>query len=101
MKVLVTGSSGFVGTAVVNELQNRGYEVLGFDRMRHTDEKPTYETFYGDLRDRDAVWDALSHSNAFLNLGGLLGTQELIANPIPALEVNILGAAYVMEGASR
>jgi UDP-glucose 4-epimerase len=101
MKVLVTGSSGFVGGAVIDELHKRGYEVLGFDRMRHTDEKPEHETFYGDLRDRDAVYDAMSHANAFLNLGGILGTQELVANPIPALEVNILGAAYVMEASCR
>lgn len=104
MKVLVTGSSGFVGTAVVKELQSRGYEVLGFERINKSGvghPSRDYEVFYGDIRDRDAVHDAVSHSNAFLNLAGLLGTQELIDNPLPALETNVLGAGYVMQAAAH
>lgn len=99
MKILVTGSNGFVGTAVVEELHSRGYEVLGFERVH----KPNndYEVFYGDIRDREAVHDAMSHCNGFLNLAGLLGTSELLNDPIPALEVNVLGAANVMQAATH
>lgn len=33
MKALVTGSSGFIGSHIVDELLKRGYEVVGLDNM--------------------------------------------------------------------
>lgn len=33
MKVLVTGSEGFIGRYIVNELLNSGYEVVGLDNL--------------------------------------------------------------------
>ena len=33
MKAFVTGAAGFIGSYVVDELLDRGYEVLGFDNF--------------------------------------------------------------------
>ena len=33
MKVLVTGSEGFIGGYIVKELINKGYEVVGIDNL--------------------------------------------------------------------
>ena len=51
----------------------------------------------GDLKDRDAVFEAVRLNDIVVNLGGLLGTQEMINNPVPAVEVNIIGALNVFE----
>lgn len=94
MKILVFGSSGFIGSHLSNTLKGVGVEVLGFER------KPeTTPTFLGDIKDRDAVIDAMSYCDRWVNLAGLLGTQEMIENPIPAVDVNIKGAINVFDAA--
>ena len=57
-KVLVTGSAGFIGGYVVEELLDRGYEVVGLDNyskygpvQRSYDDHPRYRFVEGDARD--------------------------------------------------
>ena len=37
MRVLLTGSSGFIGQYVTAELENRGHDVVGFDLVNGQD----------------------------------------------------------------
>jgi nucleoside-diphosphate-sugar epimerase len=53
----------------------------------------------GDIKDRDSVFEAVQQSDMWVNLAGLLGTAEMINNPIPAVEVNVLGALNVFDAA--
>lgn len=57
-RVLVTGSSGFIGGYVVQELLERGYEVVGIDNhskygkvSKSYDRHPRYALIEGDVRD--------------------------------------------------
>jgi len=57
-RVLVTGSAGFIGGYVVEELLQRGYEVVGVDNeskygpvARSYDDHPRYRYVRGDARD--------------------------------------------------
>jgi nucleoside-diphosphate-sugar epimerase len=61
-KVLVTGSSGFIGGYVVEELLGRGYEVVGLDNFskygrvaKSYDDHPAYTLVEGDARDVDLL----------------------------------------------
>ena len=94
MKVLVTGSSGFIGSHVVTRLNAAGYEVDGFDHRGRG-------TILGDIRDMTAVSDAMSHVDAFVHLAGLLGTQEHVQEPGPLMETNITGGLNVLQSAAR
>ena len=65
--VLVTGSSGFIGGYVVEELLRRGYRVVGLDDhskygpvTRSYDSDPGYTLTEGDARDPRLVADLLS-----------------------------------------
>lgn len=94
MKVLVTGGAGFIGGHVVERLNACGYDAEVFDHRGRGN-------VLGDIRDATAVSDAMAHADAFIHLAGILGTQEHVENPRPAVETNILGGLNVLEAAAQ
>jgi len=102
-KTIIFGGSGFIGCHVVDNLISKGYDVTVFDRRYDAKKWDEYSWTgkvhfqLGDLKDRDAVFEAVNLNDIVINLGGLLGTSEMINNPIPAVEVNILGALHVFD----
>jgi len=92
--MLVTGASGFIGRHVVAEGLKRGMHVVAFDRVDHKlfADNPNVDVFVGDIRNFDSINEAVKHSDYAINLAGILGTQEMINDPIPAVESNIVGA---------
>jgi UDP-glucose 4-epimerase len=88
MRVLVTGGSGFIGRAVVRELEMRGMDPVCFDRPN-------------DVRDRREVGVAVGDTDAVIHLAGQLGTSETFGHEYAAAEVNILGALTVADAAAR
>lgn len=58
MRILVTGSSGFLGGYIVGELLNRGHEIVGIDNFskygevaKQHDNHPKYKLVRGDCKD--------------------------------------------------
>jgi UDP-glucose 4-epimerase len=89
VKVLVTGSSGFIGQHVIAALDRAGHVAVPFDRP------------IGDVRNRHRVTLAVSRAGAVINLAGLLGTPELFGSEHAAAEANILGAINVYDAAAE
>ena len=65
-KVLVSGSAGFIGGYIVQELLRRGYHVVGIDNhskygpvARSYDEHPNYRFVEGDARDVELMTELL------------------------------------------
>lgn len=108
-KILVTGGQGFIGSYVVDNLLEKRYEVTIFDRHEDKkmwkeygwDQEPNLHFRLGDLKDPESVFDAVNNTDRFINLAGLLGTQEMMNDPIPAIQVNIQGAVYMFEAARQ
>lgn len=92
MKILVTGGNGFIGRHVVEACIARGDSPIVFDRANGP--QPSY---YGDIRDATHVTEAAAHCDAVIHLAGVLGTQETVQNPRPAVETNILGGLNVLD----
>lgn len=99
MKVLVTGGRGFIGSYVCEELARKGHEPVIFDNRAQVDK--FYERVVADIRDANAVTDAVGHVDGVIHLAGVLGTQETIANPRPAIDVNINGGINIMEACAQ
>jgi len=100
VSVLVTGGSGFIGRYVVDELLRQGRSVVVFDRRYPAEPVPGVSYFFGDIRDSIDTTEAMAHAQSYIHLAGVLGTQETIQNPMPAVETNILGGLNVL-GAAR
>jgi nucleoside-diphosphate-sugar epimerase len=99
-KVLVTGASGFIGGYVVRELLKNGRQVVAFDRRGIPGRYPAkVEVFLGDVRDSTATTEAMAQVDSWIHLAGILGTQETIPNPRPAVETNVFGALNMLEAA--
>lgn len=74
MKVLVTGAAGSIGTVVCTGLVDRGYDVVGLDRVPEP-EGFVGEWFTGDCADLDAV------RSAFAEHVGIDGVVHLAGIP--------------------
>lgn len=80
MKVLLTGSSGFIGGYVVEELLGRGHTVVGLDNFskygrveRTYDEHPGYRFVEGDARDVDLLVELLADCEHFIAGAAMIG----------------------------
>jgi UDP-glucose 4-epimerase len=79
-KVLVSGSAGFIGGYVVEELLGRGYDVVGLDNFskygnvtRSYDSHPAYTLVEGDARDVELVRRLLSSCDHFIAGAAMIG----------------------------
>lgn len=96
-KILVTGGSGFIGSHVVDNLLNRGISAVILEHGRNGIYKKGVEVFLGDVRDEEAVLDAVGSCEGVVHLAGMLGTQETIEKAMDATEVNILGSLNILD----
>ncbi|KAL2814348.1 putative oxidoreductase [Aspergillus cavernicola] len=71
MRIFVTGSTGFVGSAVVKELLSAGHTVLGLTRSdKGADQLKTQgaEALHGTLQDLEVLKKGASESDAVIHL---------------------------------
>lgn len=110
MKVLVTGSEGFIGSHLAEELVRRGYEVKGFVRynsdnnwgwLETSEYKKDIEVYTGDLRDFDSVYDAVKGVDAVLHLGALIAIPYSYLSPMAYIKTNVEGTYNVLEAARK
>lgn len=101
--IIVFGGSGFIGGHVVDNLIKKDYRVTVFDRINNNQQylipkqNKKINYFFGDIKDKEAVLEAVSKHDGAINLAGILGTAETVNNPYPSVEINILGALNFFE----
>lgn len=113
MKVLITGSAGFIGSALSLRLLERGDEVIGLDclndyydvnlkkaRLARTQSHPGYTDLRINLEDRKAVADAFAkyQPNRVVNLAAQAGVRYSIENPQSYIDTNLVGFGNILEG---
>src|SRR5215207_4156071 len=79
-KVLVTGSAGFIGGYVVEELLAHGHEVVGVDNYskygpvrKSYDDHPGYRFVHGDVRDPELMTRLVSDREHLIAGAALIG----------------------------
>ncbi|MGH3556073.1 MAG: NAD-dependent epimerase/dehydratase family protein [Mycobacterium sp.] len=68
MRVIVTGASGDFGSCIIPEILARGHEVIGLSRRAHSLPSPRYRHVSADIRNGDAVAEAMSGIDAVIHL---------------------------------
>jgi UDP-glucuronate 4-epimerase len=113
VRILATGTAGFIGSRVAELLVEQGHQVCGVDNMC-----PAYdirlkqyrlEKLQGlpgldfhladiaDLRSISAVWEEYGPFDAVINLAARAGVRQSVENPWVYVETNVTGTLNLLE----
>lgn len=113
MKVLVTGSAGFIGNRVSERLLERGDEVVGLDvltdyydvqlkkdRLAKIKDHPAFTEACFDMADRDMITKLFAdhHFDGVINLAAQAGVRHSIDAPHDYVDSNLVGFVNILEG---
>lgn len=103
MRVLVTGGAGFIGSHVVAALAAAGHESVVLDALLPSahpggtpPELPGDRVVVGDVRDREAVADALAGVDAVCHQAAMVGLGKEFADAPLYVGCNDLGTAVLL-----
>jgi len=88
MKVLVTGSKGFLGSAFSKRLLQHSHEVIGYDLPE-------------DIRDREKVSASVNGCDCVFHFAAVANINYARAHPYETLDINIMGTTSVAEACSK
>ncbi|OQP59732.1 NAD-dependent epimerase [Niastella vici] len=94
MKVLVTGSAGHLGEALVRTLQEMKYEVAGIDIL-----PSPFTTHTGSITDRDFVKQCMTGVNVVLHTATLHKPHVATHTPQQFVDTNITGTLNLLQEA--
>ncbi len=117
MRVLLTGSAGFIGFHVANALLERGDEVIGYDnfnpyydpllkerRNAILEKQPGFRLVRADIGDREALQDAFGHlvrgadtETRVCHLAAQAGVRHSIDHPDEFVRDNVQAFTYLLE----
>jgi UDP-glucuronate 4-epimerase len=113
MKILVTGSAGFIGSAMSLRLLERGDEVIGIDdlndyydvrlkyaRLERNKAHKNYTEVVVNIVDRGAVERVFSkhRPQRVVNLAAQVGVRYSLQNPHAYVNTNLVGFINILEG---
>ncbi|MGR6036170.1 MAG: NAD-dependent epimerase [Candidatus Nitrosoglobus sp.] len=112
MKIMVTGSAGFIGAALTEKLLNRGDEIIGVDnlndyydvnlklaRLAHFQEHPAFTEARISLEDREALSTIFTQHRPqrVINLAAQAGVRYSLENPYAYVDSNLHGFINILE----
>ena len=116
MKILITGTAGFIGFHLAKLLLDNGFEVLGYDGMtdyydvnlkqeRHKIllKNSNFKAIKGMLEDHDK-FNYIANEfqpDIIVHLAAQAGVRYSLENPRAYLNSNIIGTFNVMEAAKK
>lgn len=102
-KILVTGGTGFIGSAIVKKLFKEGYAITVLDNSyrssKHRLKSIIDDIHYieGDIRDPAIVFEASQGVDSILHLAAINGTENFYNVPGEVLEVGVRGILNIID----
>ena len=109
-RVLVTGSTGFIGSHLVEKLVQSGANVRAFAHYNSRNDlglleiidpevRSSMDVVYGDLKDEDGVRRAVKGCEVVFHLGALVAIPYSYRSPNDFVQTNVNGTANVLNAA--
>ena len=113
MKVLITGTAGFIGNNLAGKLLERGDEVIGIDnlndyydvslkeaRLAKIKDHKNFTEVRINIEDQDAMRETFAKHkpNRVVNLAAQAGVRYSLINPYSYIDSNIMGFTNILEG---
>jgi len=113
MKILITGTAGFIGSSLAKRLLDRGDEVIGVDnvndyyevslkeaRLAKIKNHPNFTEVRISIEDRDAMQETFTKHKPqrVVNLAAQAGVRYSLINPYSYIDSNIMGFTNILEG---
>ncbi|WP_019591393.1 NAD-dependent epimerase [Thioalkalivibrio sp. ALE20] len=113
MKILITGTAGFIGNALALRLLERGDEVVGVDnlndyydvslkkaRLARIQDHERFTEERVDIADREAMQRVFREHQPqrVVNLAAQAGVRYSLENPAAYIDTNLVGFGNILEG---
>ena len=106
---LVTGAAGFIGSHLVDELLDRGNQVIGLDNrstgslanLKAATQSDRFQFVEADIRDRAAVAEAMTGVEQVFHFAAYTSVPGSVERPAHVSAVNCTGTATVLDVAAN
>ena len=104
MKVLIIGGAGYVGTSLIPQCLDRGWEVTVLDNLMFGGDpllpffrNPRFRFIEGDVRRVDDIQGPISKADVVIHLAAIVGYPACRKDPRLAEDVNVMGTQNVVK----
>ena len=90
-KVFITGGAGYVGSALVPELLNKGHHVVVYDNYIYGNSikpHPNLKEIEGDIREREKIIESSKGCDAFIHMACISNDPSFDLNPELSRSIN-------------
>ena len=100
-RVMVTGSSGFIGSHLADALEKQGFNVVLFDAVPSKFKSPTQKEIIGDILKSEDIENAMEGCDVVFHFAAQADISSSSNMPTKTINANIIGTQNILEAARK